>query len=153
MVIPKVIQRLLHFYWRFSRPMTLGVRALVVDGDKRVLLVRHTYVAGWYLPGGGVETGETMEQALAKELREEANLFIEKTPVLIGVYRNAKASLRDHVMLYHVKEWRQPEMPQPNSEIAECAWFALDDLPEGITAGTLRRIDEVLNGTALDAYW
>ncbi|PCI05777.1 MAG: NUDIX hydrolase [Hyphomicrobiales bacterium] len=153
MVASKLIQRLMHFYWRFSRPMTLGVRALVVDGEQRILLVRHTYVAGWYLPGGGVETGETLEQALAKELREEANLFFEKTPALIGIYRNIKASRRDHVVLYHVKEWRQPEMPKPNSEIAECAWFALDDLPEGITAGTLRRIGEVLNGKLLDAYW
>ena len=84
MIIPKLIQRLLHFYWRFSRPMTLGVRGLVVDEEQRILLVRHTYVAGWFLPGGGVETGETMEQALAKELREEANLFLENTPVLIG---------------------------------------------------------------------
>lgn len=153
MIIPKLIQRLLHFYWRFSRPMTLGVRGLVVDEEQRILLVRHTYVAGWFLPGGGVETGETMEQALAKELREEANLFLENTPVLIGVYRNAKASMRDHVMLYHVKDWRQPAMPEPNSEIAECRWFALDELPEDTTSGTLRRIDEVLNGKLQDAYW
>lgn len=153
MMAPKLIQRLLHFYWRFSRPMTLGVRALVEDGEKRIFLVRHTYVTGWYLPGGGVESGETIEQALAKELREEANLFLENKPVLIGVYRNANASRRDHVMLYHAKDWRQPEMPKPNSEIAECGWFALDELPEGTTAGTLRRIDEVLSGKLPDAYW
>ena len=50
-----VTRRVLHAYWRFSRGATLGVRAMVIDGDGRVFLIRHTYVEGWHLPGGGVE--------------------------------------------------------------------------------------------------
>jgi len=149
----KLIQRALHIYWRFSRPMTLGVRALVQDEEGRILLVRHTYVSGWHLPGGGVDAGETLEQALAKELREEANVFFETTPKLIGIYMNRQVSRRDHVMLYHVREWNQPSIPKPNREIAECRWFSLADLPEDITAGTLRRIEEFLNDKPPDAYW
>ena len=48
------LRKVFHLYWRFARGMTLGVRAVVIDDAGRVFLVRHTYVAGWHLPGGGV---------------------------------------------------------------------------------------------------
>ena len=66
------LRRLFHFYWRFARGMTLGVRAVVLDGENRVFLVKHSYVSGWHLPGGGVETGEAIRVALHRELVEEA---------------------------------------------------------------------------------
>ena len=59
-ILEPAIRRVLHLYWRFARPMTLGVRAVVVDSEARVFLVKHSYVAGWHLPGGGVEPGETV---------------------------------------------------------------------------------------------
>ena len=49
------LRRVMHVYWRFARGLTLGVRALVVDGQGRIFLVKHSYVSGWHLPGGGVE--------------------------------------------------------------------------------------------------
>jgi 8-oxo-dGTP pyrophosphatase MutT (NUDIX family) len=59
------------FFWsRLTRGKTLGVRALVTDEQGRVLLIEHTYVLGWWLPGGGVDRGETAHQAVARELRE-----------------------------------------------------------------------------------
>ncbi len=73
----RLISRLITLAALVQRPMTLGVRGLVIDRAGRVLLVRHTYVEGYYLPGGGVEGGETLERALTRELVEEANVVME----------------------------------------------------------------------------
>src|SRR4051812_41703311 len=47
-----ILRRVMHFYWRFARGMTLGVRGLVLDGQGRIFLVKHSYVSGWHMPGG-----------------------------------------------------------------------------------------------------
>ena len=85
-----LIRRLLHFYWRFSRGATLGVRAMVIDGAGRIFLIKHSYVDGWHLPGGGVETGETFLGALARELAEEGNIAMTAPPVLHGLFLNKR---------------------------------------------------------------
>jgi len=148
-----VFQRLLHFYWRFSRGLTIGVRALVVDGTGRVFLVKHSYVAGWHLPGGGVETGETLVTALARELREEGNIELMEPPVLRAVYFNRRASRRDHVALYVVRSFHQTAVPEPNHEIVAHGFFATDALPEDTTRATRERIAEFLTGRAAAEYW
>ena len=95
------------FYSRFRRAMTLGVRAAVFDRDDRVFLVRHSYVRGWYMPGGGVEPGEALQEALSRELSEEGGIALTGPPRLFSVYWNARASPRDHVALYVCREWQQ----------------------------------------------
>src|SRR5678815_5331070 len=92
-----LIRRLMHFYWRFARGMTLGVRGLVIDGAGRILLVQHSYMRGWHLPGGGVEPGETLIEALVRELAEEGNIRLTGAPRLHGIFFNRRASQRDHV--------------------------------------------------------
>src|SRR5438445_3433924 len=111
------LRRVLHLYWRFARAMTLGVRALVMGEDGRIFLVEHSYVSGWHLPGGGVEAGETLNQAIARELREEGNIEISEPPQLLGVFFNDRASRRDHVALFIVRAFRQAQAPVPDSEI------------------------------------
>src|SRR5581483_11103895 len=140
-----VITRALHCYWRFSRGATLGARALVIDGAGRVFLVKHSYVDGWHLPGGGVETGETFLEALARELREEGNIHLVGTPKLHGVFFNRRVSRRDHVALFVVREFHQ-EPPQPNREIVAHGFFAPDALPEDTSRATRERIAEVIGG-------
>ena len=129
--LPPFLQRLLHRYWRFSRGMTLGVRAAVLDADGRVFLVRHTYVPGWHLPGGGVEAGETALDALRRELAEEARIELAAEPPLYGVYFNAKASRRDHVLLYVVRNFRILGAKTPDREIAEAGFFPVAALGGG----------------------
>jgi ADP-ribose pyrophosphatase YjhB (NUDIX family) len=148
-----VTRRMLHFYWRFSRGVTLGVRAVVIDGSGRVFLVTHSYVPGWHLPGGGVEIGETAATALARELREEGNIELEETPPLFGVYFNRRISRRDHVALYVVRAFRQDAPPRPNHEIVAHGFFAPDALPAETTRATRERIAEVLSGRKPAELW
>jgi ADP-ribose pyrophosphatase YjhB (NUDIX family) len=148
-----LLRRGMHFYWRFSRAATLGARAMVIDGNGRIFLVKHSYVEGWHLPGGGVETGETLLEALTRELAEEGNIRIGPAPQLYGVYFNKRASRRDHVALFIVRDFRQDGNPRPNHEIVAHGFFPIDALPEDATRATRARVAEVFGGAAVSELW
>ena len=148
-----LIRRVMHLYWRFARGMTLGVRGLVLDADNRVFLVKHTYISGWYLPGGGVEVGETFLDALTRELAEEGRIVLTGTPRLHGNFFNRRISRRDHVAVYVVRQFTQDRLPDPNREIAACGFFAADALPADTTPGTRRRISEVFDKVDVSEDW
>ena len=147
------LRRAFHLYWRMARGMTLGVRGVVLDGGNKVFLVRHSYVAGWHLPGGGVEVGETFLEALRRELMEEGRIELTGEPVLHGLFFNGHVSRRDHVAVYVVRQFRQDRLPKPNHEIVECGFYAASGLPAETTRGTRLRIAEVLDGAAPIATW
>lgn len=143
----------MHAWFRVSRGLTLGVRAAILDGEGRVLLIRHTYLPGWHMPGGGVETGETTGEALSREVREEAGLEIAGPPALHGIFLNRHVSRRDHVLVYVVRAFRGHGPRRPDLEIAEVGWFLLSELPEGTTAGTRARLYEIVNGLPPAPLW
>lgn len=148
-----LLLRLMHFYWRWSRPATLGVRAMVLDGVGRIFLVKHSYVEGWQLPGGGVETGESVLSALARELAEEGNIHLGATPELHGIFFNKRMSRRDHVILFIVHDFRQETPPMPNREIIDHGFFPVDALPVDVSRATRARIDEVFKGVTASELW
>jgi ADP-ribose pyrophosphatase YjhB (NUDIX family) len=133
-------------------PLRLGVRALVIDPREHVLLVRHTYVSGWYLPGGGVEAGESAEAALVRELSEEAGVELLASPRLHGLFFNPRASRRDHVACYVVRDFRVAPT-EANFEIAEARFFPADALPEDASPATRARLAEVLNNAPASETW
>src|SRR5262249_37605734 len=151
--IEPLLRRVFHLYWRIVRGMTLGVRGVVLDSDNKVFLVKHSYVAGWHLPGGGVEVGETFMEALTRELAEEGRIVPSAKPELHGLFFNSHVSRRDHVAVYIVRRFSQDRLPEPNHEIVACGFFAASALPEGTTEGTRRRIAEVLDSAAPIATW
>ena len=151
--LERALRRSLHLYWQYSRGMTLGVRAVVLDRQDRVFLVKHTYVDGWHLPGGGVEPGETFRDAIRRELSEEGAIELTGEPSLHGLFLNSHISRRDHVAVYLVRHFTQDRVPEPNREIAACGFFEIKALPADTTRGTRLRILEVIEGHAPTATW
>lgn len=127
-----------------TRGMTLGVRGIAIDEANRVCLVRHTYVRGWHLPGGGIEAGETAIAAMVREFREEAELVVEPAALrLHGFFLNAAARGRDHIAVYVARPFSVSRPKAPDREIAESGFFPLDALPEGTTRATQARLHEI----------
>lgn len=145
--------RLYLFAMGVKRRMTLGVRVMLIDGN-RVLLVRHGYLPGWYLPGGGVEPGETAESSASREVLEETGYRCEGRPELFGLYHNLnRATRRDHVALFVVRRFTMAHAFRPNFEIRAVEWHAADALPEDLEPGTRRRISEVFAGGESAVTW
>ncbi|BCJ90084.1 NUDIX hydrolase [Terrihabitans soli] len=139
--------------WLILRGLTLGVRGVVLDGEGRVLLIRHGYVPGWNFPGGGVEAGETTLEALKRELAEESNVTVTGEPVLHGIFHQPSFSRRDHVLVYAIRAYSWPGPHKPNREIAECAFFPINALPPDMSPGAKRRLTEILDGTPPALTW
>ena len=148
-----MVRRALQGYWRMSRSLTMGAQGIVLDGDGRVLLVRHTYRPGWHFPGGGVERSESTLGALTRELSEEAGVELDGRPQLFAIYANFAFFPSDHIALYVVRSWRQGNVPVPNREIAEVGLFEVDALPDATIAPVRRRLAEVVGSSQPDLDW
>lgn len=153
MQLPK-LARFLHsvrrLHWRITRPTTVGVRLLAVK-EGEVLLVRHTYLDGWYLPGGGVQAGETLRDAVKREAAEEAGVGLQDLR-LFGVYSSFFEGKSDHIVVFLSEDFTWRRVGSQEIESVHC--FAFNELPEGTSPGTRRRIAEYTAGErAVAASW
>jgi 8-oxo-dGTP pyrophosphatase MutT (NUDIX family) len=144
---------MLSFGSQTGRRVTLGAQGVVCNDIGQVLLIRHTYQPGWHFPGGGVERGEAMDEALARELREEANVSVSGAPQLFGLYTHFDVFPGDHIALYRVTSWTRLPGSFPTREIAECGFFDRQDLPEGVTKAVRSRLAEIFDGTMRSKAW
>lgn len=148
-----MLSRLKSFLSRRADIVTLGVQGIIVDDASRVLLIRHGYRPGWHFPGGGVEHGEDVEVALAREVLEETGVTILEPPRLIGIYSHFENFPGDHIILFLIGRWRRDVVPEANAEIAEHRFCALDNLPDELSAGTSRRLKEVFGAAEQSLAW
>lgn len=137
-----------------TRPKTVGATALVVDGDDNFLLIRQSYgTQRWTLPGGAVKRRETLKEAALRETREEAGIVVDNPDAvtLLGVYGNFKFGKSDHVAVFVVRDWEQRDVD--NIEISDRAFFSVDELPDDISGGARRRIEEYLGRRPPAPHW
>jgi 8-oxo-dGTP diphosphatase len=121
---------------RIRRRQRLGAYGIVRDPGGRILLVRaaeHLSVAGrWFLPGGGVEHGETPGDALRREVEEETGLVIGPVS-LLGVLSDTwtipdGTVLHTVRLVYAVDGWGGTLRDEPSGSSDRAAWFSSAEL-------------------------
>jgi 8-oxo-dGTP pyrophosphatase MutT (NUDIX family) len=139
--LARLLYRIKRLRCYVMRPITVGVR-LILSQDQTVLLVKHTYQSHWYLPGGGVKRGETLEEAARREAAEELGAKLGNLR-LFGVYTNFYEYKSDHVIVFTCADFALTG--KTNHEIESFDLFRSDDLPEGTSPGSRRRIQEYVS--------
>lgn len=142
--------------WRVTKPRTIGVRAVLLDQNDRIALVRHTYLDHWYLPGGGVKKGESIEQALFREIEEEVAVTEPIIERVLGVYYSRYEGKDDNIIVYATRARCERDSTLRRAdllEIADAQWFPLGSLPASTSPATARRIAEYRDGVTGSGTW
>jgi 8-oxo-dGTP diphosphatase len=118
------------------RPV-VGIAAAARVRDGRWLLVRRTDTGQWALPGGTLEWGETLRQAVARELSEEAGVEVLELGALSGVYSAPERDARFHAVtvVVHALVTEPTRPPENPVEIAEARLFSDAELPAQLAHG------------------
>jgi mutator protein MutT len=113
-----------------DRP-TVAVGAVIARSDGRVLLVRRgrpPLAGSWSLPGGRLEAGETLEQGVIREVREETGLRVRaRTP--LGVVRIAREGFRYDIHEFLCSLEAPDAHARAGDDAADVCWAALEELP------------------------
>ena len=132
---------MVRLWWKIRGPrLTVGVRAIVVDPSGRICLVRHSYRNGWFLPGGGVKTGESLVDAMTRELAEETGIVpATNSHPVHGVYSSFLEHKSDHVVVFLIRDWQDGADRRGGAgEIAEMRFVDPNELPADTSPATQR---------------
>jgi 8-oxo-dGTP pyrophosphatase MutT (NUDIX family) len=131
-------------YWRVWKPKTTRVRAVLLCGDE-VLLVKHIGKSYWNLPSGKVEEGESLYEALRRELHEELGIKDFSIKTLLGTYRQ-KTNTRDDTVYVFVCHISKKPLLRFEWEIDDARWYSLATIPVTTQKGAKQRIQEYRQG-------
>lgn len=121
-----------------SASFRIGVNALIFN-EGRVLLALRRDIDWWNLPGGGMEAGETVEEAVCREVREETGLDVE-VEYLVGVY--SKPQKQEVVLTFQCHSIGGTLTATEESR--ECRYFSPDALPVNMLPKHRQRIEDAL---------
>jgi 8-oxo-dGTP pyrophosphatase MutT (NUDIX family) len=128
--------------WLLLKPLSFGVRILMVR-NRKILLVMHVYQDHWFLPGGLIERGESVEAAVRREVAEEVGATLFDLS-LYGVFTNFEYGKSDHVIVFISRDFSLNG--HSDDEIERLAFFDMDNLPDGVSPGSKRQIERYING-------
>lgn len=120
------------------RNFRIAVSALIFNGGQILLALRRD-IGWWNLPGGGMEIGETVEEAVHREVLEETGLEIE-IEQLVGVY--SKPQKQEVVLTFRCHAIGGT--PIATEESSECRYFAPTDLPRNMLPKHRQRVEDAL---------
>ena len=133
-----------------DRPL-LGVGAVIVKNDQ-VLVVRRAnppLQGQWSIPGGLVDTGETIKEAVIREIREETSLNIEPVElveVFERILRDADSRVQYHFVVIDYLCRLVSGEAQAGTDVSEIRWARLDELQMlGVTPETRNVIQKAVN--------
>lgn len=142
----KIAYQLNQLRRKVLKPLTLGVKIMLIR-DGKILLVRHTYQSGWFIPGGGVKRGETLEEAARREAWEELGAKLEEVS-LLGMYSNIHGYKNEHIAVFVCNTFTLSE--KMDYEIAESTFFPLNKPPPGADRGSRHRLQEYAQSASSD---
>jgi 8-oxo-dGTP pyrophosphatase MutT (NUDIX family) len=131
-------------------PVAFAACALV-ERDGKILLVRHSYVRGWLLPGGGVGRGEPPAEAILRELKEEIGLVRSSPPEFVGLYSRRAGWATNVIALYRISD--AEFIFRPNLEIRDIQFVDPAAPPDGTPPSVRRRLSEYARLQPQGAYW
>jgi mutator protein MutT len=111
----------------FNDTYRFGAHAIIFNTEGHVLLLKKTYGdKGWSLPGGGVDPGETIHQALLRECREELGIEVQDV-VLTGFYYHSRLNAQVGIFRCSIPKGSEIIL---SSEHSEYKWMHLSELSE-----------------------
>jgi 8-oxo-dGTP diphosphatase len=122
---------------------SVSVAGVVIDVDKRVLVIRRRDNGHWEAPGGVLELGETFEQGVEREVLEETGVQVS-VEALTGVYKNMSRGIVALVYRCSIKAGH----PRASNEATSVRWVDRDQIDALMSPAYAARVHDAFHPTA-----